>query len=368
MFLQQLEISGFRNLKHQRLQLNCHFNAFCGLNGSGKTSILEAIHVLGAGRSFRTTCLQHVIQLDQPRYALGGQIAQNIQNSNSITNIGTEKTLSGNKIFKIAGKNSTAAEVARLLPLQTITADSHKLIDAGPEYRRKFIDWAMFHMEHEFWATWQAFNQGLIQRNAVLKQSGGRRGVAEMLAAWQAVFVAAAVKIDLARKAVVCELQPIVQDIISAWLPGRQVELCYKQGWELGEEFASALTASLDVDLLVGFTSKGPHRADMELLIDGVQAKVFLSRGQQKLLVCALLLARTTILAVKQQKHSVFLVDDLHAELDAESSRMLLQGLVALKSQIFVTNIDQQSLLQGMLGLVPSVAVFKVAKGEIAEV
>lgn len=365
MFLQQIEVAGFRNLLDQRLCFSTGFNIFYGANGSGKTSILEAIHVLGAGRSFRTTNLFNIIQHGRERYALGGIVAQNdLYNQKLITNIGVEKTRTGGKSFRLAGKSSSAAAVARMLPVQAIGTDSHKLIDAGPEHRRKFVDWAVFHMEHDFWEAWQAFKVGLAQRNSILKASVGRRMTAGVLTAWQGVFVEAAIKVDAVRKQFLGNLMPVAQAILQAWLPGRSLELKYSQGWAEAEEFAATLEANLSLDLMLGFTSKGPHRADIDIMLDGAPAKEFLSRGQQKLLVCALLLARSQLLVAQQQKRSIFLFDDLHAELDENSSRRLLAGLGALQSQVFITNIAREAILRCLAGVTAEARFFAVETGK----
>lgn len=418
MFLQQLDVSGFRNLSAGRLQFSPEFNAFWGDNGSGKTSILEAIHVLGVGRSFRSSVWRDWLQFNQARFALGGKVVcANAATEEVAIKIGTQRSCTGAKQVMLNGKSSGLAELAKLLPLQVFTADAHQLIAAEPEQRRKFVDWAMFHVEHNFWPTWQTYKQALTQRNAMLRQERGnyqrRAAILAGVAAWDEILINTGTQLSVARQEFLAAFQPLLLEIITAWLPFKQIELQYQLGWAQDYSLAQALAGSIEADLALGYTSKGPHRADVEIVLDGAQAKAVLSRGQQKLLVCAMLLGRAKLLQQPQllkqwssqrqallqqsllepppqaqlnyQQHQqppqhhqssqqlqqpcagVFLLDDLHAELDEFSCNRLLHGLAGLGCQVFITNIAQEGLMRSLMAAGVTSKVFRVQAGEIRE-
>ena len=162
MHITRLNIERVRNLKTVALQELQPFNVFYGLNGSGKTSILEAIHLLATGRSFRTHIPKHYIQNETANAIVFAQSATE--------KIGMQKLLSGEQLIKVNGDHiATQGQLAKILPLQHIDPQSTDIIDDGAKPRRQLIDWLMFHVEPEFYQAWQYYSRALKQRNSLLK-------------------------------------------------------------------------------------------------------------------------------------------------------------------------------------------------------
>lgn len=357
--LNRLDIKNFRNITHAQLELNTTFNIFCGDNGSGKTSILEAIYMLGLNRSFRTRNIQRIIQNNYESLTVFGLITRL---GCVPTPIGVEKHRSGKNRLRINQHDiDQVAELAELLPLQIITPDSHRLLDAGPKYRRQFIDWGLFHVEHSFFPLWRKLNRILLQRNAVLKQ----RFCLEHIKLWDIELIPIVECINNLRKNYVSKLSTLFAPILANFgLTG--IYLFYKQGWSEQCEFPEALAISLSKDIELGYTQYGPHRSDLTICSDKIAANDVLSRGQQKIVMYALCLAQGLLLQQETSKTCVYLLDDLASELDETLCNKMIDYLITFNSQTFVTGVSSAHL-KHFFAAGPNLAqMFHVEHGSIS--
>jgi DNA replication and repair protein RecF len=226
-----------------------------------------------------------------------------------------------------------------LLPVHVIDPRLHQLIEAGPSERRRYIDAGVFHVEHRFLADWRHYRRVLGQRNAALK-----RGVSPTeLDLWTEPFLAAAAAVDAARAADTGELAKIAADAGKA-LVGHDVRLQYRPGWRRGVSLAEALDEHLDRDRAIGFTQVGPHRADLKLEFDSGGIRETASRGQQKLVAAALVIAQVRLFEQRTGQRSTVLVDDASAELDLDAQARLKSALDALNSQQILTGLSVEAL------------------------
>jgi len=350
MQLNSLSISSLRNLQSLHLDLHPHFNIVCGENGSGKTSLLEAIHLLATGRSFRATQARQVISFGKNACVVSGLVQPSVDvNNGSAIRMGVERLQNGGINMRVAEQDChSIAELAKYLPLQLINSESYEILEASPKYRRQFLDWILFHVEQGFYPVWQRFKRALQQRNAALKK--GRACSHQEVKVWDNELITTGLEIDRYRKSIINELTPFFAEVIGGLLKIKgEIHLQYLCGWNEERDLSEALNRSFERDMAFGHTTVGPHRAEIEFFIEGVLAKTVLSRGQSKLFICALLMARATLLARRNGRRCLFLIDDLGAELDAEASAHLLDALFGLGSQVVVTCIDPKSLF-GVLG------------------
>lgn len=330
MSLIRLNVKHVRNLVDVQINPSKGLNLIVGDNASGKTSLLEAIYLLGMGRSFRSINIRHVIQQEAESLLVFGSVET--PSSNSI-NLGIEKQRDKTRI-KVAGEwVKNASSLVMHLPLQLITPDSHKLIEQGPRYRRQFMDWGVFHVEHRFHEIWGRFQKSLKQRNAALKQRLPQCSIQ----VWEQELYGAATVIDEMRRQYISELMPIAQQRISQLTGLEDIQLSYQSGWKQGMDYLEYLNKHESLDREAGYTRYGPHRAEISIRQSGMPAAERVSRGQQKLLACALRLAQVEHLKVKRGVHSLVMVDDLPAELDQERRGRFLQMLQELDIQVFVT-------------------------------
>ena len=148
MILNFLNIAQVRNISQAEGEISPHFNLFYGLNGSGKTSILESLFLLTHGRSFRTRKMDRVIQSGKEELWVRGVLGD--PQGPSLT-MGVKRGLDGTVQFKLGQEDiKQCGELARQYPLLLINPDSYRLLEMGPFYRRQFMDWGLFHVEHEF--------------------------------------------------------------------------------------------------------------------------------------------------------------------------------------------------------------------------
>lgn len=356
--LNQLILTNIRNLEALDLRFGPQFNVFVGANGSGKTSLLEAIYLLGVGRSFRASSMRQIISFGKEQCLIRAKVGAQGENDQSGIWLAVERTLTGDCQYKIGGQlERSASELTKALPVQLIDVNSHLLLEGGPNNRRQFIDWGVFHVEHNFLQHWRLMRRALEQRNMALKQRQ------TPVAAWDEAFVKYAMLVDLARNEYIQRFSKIFLSLLKDMLDLTTVELHYKRGWSQTQELHMALEDSRFVDMAHGYTHRGPQRADLEINLGGKPAKEVLSRGQTKIFVCIMLLARAKLL--QNARSSVFLIDDLHAELDKNSCGLFIGAIKAMGCQVFITGIDGAPLLERLHDC--AIRMFHVEHGMIRE-
>jgi DNA replication and repair protein RecF len=357
MTIASLGIRSFRNISAVNIQPTAGLNLVAGDNAAGKTSLLEAIYYLGRGRSFRTHRHDRVISAGSDKFQV---VAQLQRDSGQPVPLGIERSRARQTLRFNSKDLSSTSELARILPVQLIHPNSHRLLEEGPKYRRQFLDWGVFHVEHRFFPAWQRFQRALKQRNAALRQYGGK-----IDKAWEIELVEAATIIDAARNAYLLDLQQHLAPYLRPIHGEVSIDISYQRGWEEGQSLSEALETYRETDRKRGHTSKGPQRADIEVRVDGVPAAERLSRGQQKLLVTALLLAQAGRLIEQTGETCIVLIDDLAAELDHNHRHAVIEVLHGMGSQAFITVIDPEPFEEM---LAPEDSLFHVEHGMIKKV
>lgn len=355
MYLRRLEIQQLRSLERVSIAPSTTLNVIAGPNGSGKTSLLEGIYLIGHGRSFRSRSARDVIAKGAERLSVFGEV---VGEDESIETIGLERARGGNRI-KISGQEvRSASKLARELPLLLITPDSQRLLSDGARLRRRMLDWALFHVEPTYHALLQRYRQALRQRNAQLRVGGG-----PALHVWDEELAASGEQLHQMRMEFAADLRRPLGELIVALL-GHPVEVVYDPGWDTERALVDTLSNSVAKDVERGFTGHGPHRADVRFEVGGVSAQHVLSRGESKLFVAAILLAQTRYVAERAKSVPVLLVDDLASELDADSRSRFLAALRGVKAQTFLTTVsfDLVSIEQWELK-----KMFHVERGKVQE-
>ena len=365
MTLSRLQISNVRNLDKVKLEGLKKVNVFFGPNGSGKTSVLEAIHILGMARSFRGTSIKSVITHEKDSCTVYGLAqASSAQQSQPI---GVQRQRSGASQIKVAGKPvASVSQLVDHLPLQVINSTSFDLLVGSPSARRQFMNWGVFHVEHRFYSEWQRFQRCIKQRNIALRH--GKMPVEE-LAVWSKDLAATGDTINRFRQDYLTQLVPRFREIMNILLPSLAggLELRYRQGWDKALHYAEALENSLSSDLEQGYTHTGPQRADIRVLVDGHSAAETLSRGQQKLVVSGLKLAQGLVMAGDSRIRCTYLVDDLPSELDPEHCERVCHILASMDAQIFVTCVDSEDIVS-LWPAADSLGVFHVEQRRVVSV
>jgi DNA replication and repair protein RecF len=334
-----LDISGFRNLRSIRMECSSGLNLVVGPNASGKTSLLEALYFLGRGRSFRTRQPRELIQTDASAFRV---VAILQTGDDRQTPVGLERD-ARELTARIGGAPTRSlADLARQTPVLLLNPDSHRLLEDGPQQRRRFMDWGLFHAEPGFLDAWRRYSSALRHRNAALRSGAANR----VVDAWDGELAAATV-LDRLRGAFCEGLEGVLRRFTEQIRFGVGVRIDYRRGWPLEpseRDFPEWLRVGRDHDRQQGHTRLGPHRADFAVRIDGRSPSEALSRGQQKLLVIALVLAQAELYRRHVGDACILLIDDLPAELDANNRTRIMRALAALDVQLFVTAIEADLL------------------------
>lgn len=354
MSLVSFKCSDFRCLESVDVEFSPTHNLIYGCNASGKTSILEAIAYLGRARSFRGASTRELVRHGQEQFVVIGTA----DNGTRKVALGIRNGKAGLEVHTDGEKSSSAAPLAEALPLQVIDPDVHDLVAGGPEGRRRYLDWVAFHVEPAYLDQWRRFRRALKQRNAALRD-GARR---ELLDGWDAEFADLGEQVNAARVRMVSIVAPAIERFGEDLL-GSPVGIDYQRGWPADKSLGEAVSESIDRDLQLASTQCGPQRADLKLRYDERQARKLVSRGQQKLLACALVLAATEVVQTQLERPLLLLLDDPSAELDASSVAQLMAAVEAVGSQVIATTLHPE---QPLFRAEP--ALFHVEQGSVERV
>lgn len=332
MKLAQLQIQNLRNINSIRLNLHPNLNIIEGSNGSGKTSFLEAIYLLGSGHSFRTREISPLITQGEECLTVFARTIDeqsiSIQKSSSTS---TQVRLNGQPCL-------SSSELAHFLPCQVFYQDIFQVIDAGPSIRRSLLDWGVFHVKQNYHPLWKNYKRALKQRNTLLRQKASQ----QHLLPWNQIIDELGNQLHQLREDYFIQLNNEFQRMLRQ-LTELECTLSYYKGWdrkESGKSLLSILADSYQHDLMRQFTQYGAHQADLMVQADDFKAKSHLSRGQQKIILFALKLAQAKFIPGT----CLFLCDDLASELDRAHITKLLELINNTAGQFFITTIDSGSL------------------------
>ena len=330
MVMRCLEIIHLRNLISVRLNLHPHFNYLLGPNGAGKTSVLEAAHLLARCRSFRGSAIGPVINQEQDAVVVRATLEDG-------RTLGLSKERSGKTVLHIDQQpvHKLSASAA-LLPMQLLLPNVSDLVFGPPAERRRYLDWGLFHVKHSYLAALKDFQAASRQRNAVLK-SWGEQNSEHLLDIWTNAYCRCAAKVSEYRSQYMEELKPCIEAALQALQVEFVLQVEYRNGW--GEKpLEKLLGESLAKDVKLGTTQAGPHRAEVSLIVPSGSARTTLSRGQGKLIATALILAQARLLHRQTQRRSLFLIDELGAEMDGVQLSRMLALLDSETCQVIATS------------------------------
>ncbi len=328
MAIRQLSLTDFRNLNSTTLDFDRRFNLVSGDNGSGKTSLLEAIHVLCQAQSFRTHQLKQCIQHGQSGFLLFGRF-DGYKAGLGKSDRKLEIRIDGEVIKR-------RSDLVRKTPINIVNSDSFALIDGAPARRRAFLDWCMFHVEPEYADTWRRCQHALKQRNRLLRS---RRDL-NLLDYWDQQLIEPSLKLAELRAGYSQRLQRIIDGELGEVLAGIELGLRYRRGWADNRSFETSLVEARQRDIRQGFSGIGIHRDDLELTSNSYPVGEVLSRGQAKRVCIALLLAVLKLVHEAREDGVILLIDDLGSELDQAAQKQVYEQLDGLKLQLFISNIE----------------------------
>lgn len=333
MILSELRIHQLRNISSIQLKLTSKFNFIYGANGSGKTSILEALYLLSCGHSFRSREVSPVIQQGQTAFTVFARATEQ-------ETISIQKSFSEPTQIKLNNQFcSSASQLAYALPCQIFYSDIFQIIDAGPSVRRSLLDWGLFHVKPNYLSLLKDYKKVLKHRNVLLK----KRAPYSHFIPWDKQLSQLATQLDLLRSDYFSQWKQEFYRVL-AQLSNLQCNLDYFKGWDkknTEKNLEQVLAETFESDNNKLYTQYGAHQADIIIESNFNKAKQFFSRGQQKIILIALKLAQANFLS----QDCLYLLDDLPAELDMLHQQKLLSYLAMRKGQYIITsNINPEYL------------------------
>lgn len=347
----RLRAENFRRFERLSLPITGRLNLFVGDNAAGKTTLLEMLYCLGRGRSFRGNALQELVGPLQRQWTVFAQLEGE---DGAARTCGVQWNPEG-LVLRENGAEARIVDLLRLIPIQILEPSMHRLVLEGPSYRRSFLDWGVFHVEHRFLDAWRRYRRALRQRNQLLRL---RRGAAE-IAAWEPELAESGEVLHALRQAHLRSIEPRLLPRMQSLTEEGDWSFELYPGWSAELGLAEALARGRARDLELGATAQGPHRAELKIRSSARAVRNRISRGQQKLLLAAMLLAQSEEIARITGLAPILLIDDLNAELAPRYEQRLVAELRAYVGQVFITAFAP------IEGLQDAATVFHVEHGTV---
>ena len=363
MILEALEVHDFRNLSG-KITWGHGLNIIYGNNGQGKTNWLEAIYLLSRTKSFRTQHLRESIRFGQTTAILSGEVSNgaNLQREIQLSVRDNTKSIS------INGKREPLARYLSQLQVFAFTADELDVVRGVPEARRRFIDRGVVSLQPAYIKTISEYNRVRKQKNKILQDATdghiSTTQIDDFLAPWNEQLVDLGARIHKSRTAYIEQLNGAIE---RGLFESGTIQIRYissLEGKGALNDFESLMRQRLqlrrDAELAAGSALIGPHRDDLELLLDGREIRVYGSAGQQRSALLLLDLAAISLYNSGHGDNPLFLIDDVDAELDEKRIKQLLEYLEG-RTQTFVTT-SKRTHVEMFLS---RASVFRIREGEV---
>lgn len=356
MRLIELRLENLRRFKQLALALAPGWNVFVGGNGAGKTTILEAAYMLSHGHSFRSGGRLGVQRDGSEGYSIFGRLEGSLGEQ---SRVGLART-DGKLIARVEGDTVPIGELVERCAVVCFEPGSHDLIAGPAEIRRQFMDWGVFHVEHSFLPRWRRYQRALKQRNALLRQGAPDSDFEP----WDAELADSGEWLAAIRESYIDRLRNHLEYFSKRFVPelGEAV-LDLVRGWDADITLRDLMESRLARDRERGHTTRGPHRADWSVVFQHAPRREHYSRGQEKLVALACLLAQARLHAEVKGHWPVLCLDDLASELDASHQHAVVDAIADVGAQVLVTGV---MLPESLRDATFPVAMFHVEHGSVA--
>jgi DNA replication and repair protein RecF len=364
MYLSKLHVINFKNYADAKLEFDPRINCFVGLNGMGKTNLLDAIHYLTLCKSYFNPIDSQNIMHDSPFFVLQGFFNKD----KVIDEVYCGIKRNYKKQFKINKKEyERLADHIGHFPLVMISPSDAELILDGSEVRRKFIDSVIAQFDKHYLENLMAYNRSLAQRNALLKSfSDGHTFNMASLDIWDEQLILHGTQIFKKRQEFLSAFIPIFQNYYQLISNQHEtVDLEYNSKL-VKDDFKTLLMAALPKDRVLNYTTVGVHKDDLEFKLEHLSIKKFASQGQQKSYLIALKLAQHQFIKQVQKQSPILMLDDIYDKLDESRFKNLVEMVSSEDfGQVFITDTHKERMRQLFSHMSVSYKIFEVEQGQV---
>jgi DNA replication and repair protein RecF len=396
MHLQHLSLANFRNYVRLELDLPPGVSLLVGDNGQGKSNLLEAIYYLATTRSYRAGNDRELIHWMADReplpfarltararrgdsalqleVVLQGQPAkpeeeQHGDDDNGLVQVSLFQppTASLRKTIKVNGVPKRAVDAVGQVNVVMFGPADLDLVSGPPALRRRYLDATLCQTNHRYLRVLQKYNRIVTQRNSLLRRIAEHEAQADELDYWDGEMVAQGSAIVTARHEALQQINRMANDIIGQLTAGQEhLRVVYRSAVEVSSDVAQTLADNLahlrQRDIAAGMSLVGPHRDDLVFLVDGVDMRIYGSRGQQRTVALSLKFAEARYMCGVVGEEPILLLDDIMSELDVHRRLWVLQS-IAGGGQVIITSTETDHYSRDFLS---RAATMRVAGGEIA--
>ena len=359
-----VKLNRFRSYASLVLKAEPGLNVLTGANGAGKTNILEALFLCAFGRSHRTPRDQELIRLGSE---------QGMAEISLMTNAGSRViraelcATDRKKLFIDGSPLARSGELMGCLNAVMFSPEDLTLVKGAPAERRRFLDMEISQLKPSYYYALQQYNTALKQRNNLLKDPSAAGN--EMLELWDEQLSKQGALIMRERAAFCRELREAAGTLHNIMSGGEETLITEYEPDVICENeddyraaIAEALIAAIDKDLFRGYTSAGPHRDDLKLTVNGLDARVYASQGQQRTAALSLKLSEIAVIEQLRGEKPVLLLDDVFSELDATRQRLLLTAVEGCQCFITCTGVEELGPMEDR-----QMQLFSVRDGAVME-
>lgn len=362
MKINSITLENYRNIKELSVDFD-DVNIIWGENAQGKTNLLEAIYLFSGAKSFRGAKDKELVKFDCDYAKMKLDFFANGREQTAKISIKDRKTVTLNGI-----KKRSSIELGNEIKTIIFSPDHLNMIKEGPNERRKFIDGALCQIKSNYRTLLKNYSRTLVQRNSLLRNAESVDAVAPMLEVWDVNLANLGAKIIYQRIMYLKAIKPYLKDIFEGISGGKEdIKIVYigadtytDDVNDIEQRLYNKIKSHRKIDVLNHTTTKGPHRDDIEIMINGRSVKSFGSQGQQRSSVLALKLAEASLLREMTGENPIALLDDVMSELDEKRQDYILNHIKDL--QVFITCCDKETVLRLKKG-----KTFHIANGALSE-
>lgn len=334
MYIKKIKLFNFRNYLEQEIKLDTEINLFFGDNAQGKTNILEAIFIAAIGKSFRAKKEKELIHLEKEQGSIEIEFEKSDRSGKIKIELGEKKNIYLNDI-----KQTKLSELLGNINIVMFSPDDIEILKSGPAKRRKFLTIMISQLRPQYVYCLNMYLKALEQRNNYLRQIKLENKPKEMLEIWDLKLAEYAEQVYLYRYEFIEKIKQKINTIHANITEEKEeIKIHYTTDCNDKEKYINELKKTWDTDVMKGYTTKGIHRDDFYIYINGKQVNIYGSQGQNRTVILSLKLAELQIIQEEIGEYPILLLDDFMSELDKKRRENFLKNIE--NTQVLITCTD----------------------------